>query len=273
MAPLKALSLPRLELSAEVLLAYLISKIKNSLEAPVQVFLWYDSTIALSWIASASRNWSVFVANRVDEIQRLTQIEDWRHIPSSDNPADILSRGTYPHELITSNLWWHGPHFLNFSEDHWPSGKFAHPRDMPEQKRTIAVVKIEQCLVNELINKYSNLNKICRIIAYCMRFFKRRRSVPPTKVVLFAEISFALEIICKTVQKQVFANEYELLKLGTSIKPNSRLLSLSPFMNEDGLIRVGGRLKNPDLDRCMPSYIIAAQSRFNAKDNKRRPYS
>jgi len=87
-----------------------------------------------------------------------------------------------------------------------------------------------------------------------MRFFKRRRPVPPTKVVLSAEISFALEIICKTVQKQVFANEYELLRLGTSIKPNSRLISLSPFMNEDGLIRVGGRLKNSDLDfdACHP---------------------
>lgn len=74
--PLKALSLPRLELSAAVLLAQLINKIKNSVEAPIQVFLWSDSTIALSWIVSASRNWSIFVANRVGEIQRLTQIED-----------------------------------------------------------------------------------------------------------------------------------------------------------------------------------------------------
>lgn len=116
------------------------------------------------------------------------------------------------------------------------------------------MVKIEQCLVNELLNKYSNLNRICRIIAYCMRFFKRRRPVPPTKVVFFSEISFALTIICKTVQKRVYANEYESLKLAASIKPNSRLLSLSPFMDKDDLIRVGGRLKNSDLDfdACHP---------------------
>lgn len=151
MAPLKAVSFPKLELSAAVLLARLITKIRDSLDSPGQTFLWSDSTIALNWIASSSHDWSVFVANRVGEIQRSTQISDWRHVPFLDNPADILSRGIYPCNLLASSMWWHGPSFLQSQEDHWPSGSFTYPREggMPEQKKIAAiVVKPDQCIVS-----------------------------------------------------------------------------------------------------------------------------
>lgn len=255
-APLKAVSLPRLELSAAVLLARLVSKVKDSLEIPMQTFLWSDSMITLNWITSASRNWSTFVANRVGEIQKLTQIGDWRHIASQNNPADVLSRGLYPQELITSTLWWHGPDFLHSSEDSWPSGNFAHlNEDIPERKRVITLIaRVEPHIVNELLVKYSSINKICRIVAYCMRFRKIRRPDTPTREISSIEMSFAMEVICKGVQEQVFSSEYEALKHGKSINSSSRLLSLSPFMNEDGLIRVGGRLKNSNLNfaACHP---------------------
>lgn len=112
-APLKATSLPRLELSAALLLAQLINKITNSFESKgLKVFLWSDSTIALNWISSPSRKWAVFVANRVGEIQRLTVSDSWRHVSSANNPADMLSRGVDLRELAISALWWHGPVFL-----------------------------------------------------------------------------------------------------------------------------------------------------------------
>ncbi|XP_029162186.1 uncharacterized protein LOC114933775 [Nylanderia fulva] len=254
-APLKAVSLPRLELSAAVLLAQLITKVKDSLGSPMQAFLWSDSTIALNWIASSSRNWSVFVANRVGEIQRLTQISQWRHVSSSDNPADILSRGIYPYDLIASSMWWHGPSFLQLHENQWPSGSFTYPReDMPEQRRIAAiVVKHDQCMVIQLLTKHSSLNKILRIIAYCMRFSKKR-NLAPNRTISSSELLLATEIVCRAVQKQVFSKEYEALKLGTTINAGSRLLPLTPFMDKDDLIRVGGRLKNSnlDFDACHP---------------------
>lgn len=67
------------------------------------MFLWSDSTIALSWMNSFSRKWSAFVANRVGEIQRLTNPSDWRHVAFHNNPADMLSRGLLPNELIGSS--------------------------------------------------------------------------------------------------------------------------------------------------------------------------
>lgn len=133
-APLKAILLPRLELSAALLLARLIDKIRASVDLTnVQTYLWSDSTITLSWISSPSRKWSVFVANRVGEIQRLTELSEWRHVPSSQNPADLLSRGINSRELIDSVPWWHGPDFLQVDSKQWPSKDLpCFDEDMPE---------------------------------------------------------------------------------------------------------------------------------------------
>jgi len=112
---LKTVSLPWLELPAALLLARLINKIRESLElSQCPTYLWSNSTIALNWITSRSRWWSVFVANRVGEIQRLTEIKHWRHVASLDNSIDILSRRLNPCDLINAERWWNSPEFLKW---------------------------------------------------------------------------------------------------------------------------------------------------------------
>lgn len=267
-APLKATSLPRLELSAALLLSRLIDKIKLSLElTDTKIFLWSDSTITLNWIASPSRKWTAFVANRVGEIQRLTDIANWRHVASGDNPADILSRGSFPSDLIHSQIWWHGPSFLRAPHDQWPTGEFRFPHgEIPEQKRicTTAVAR-DFSGINNLLSNFSSLNKICRIVAYCLRFSKPRVSNPLSVSVSSAEVINSLNVMCRVVQVQTFPNEYDSLSNHTDINRSSNLLSLAPFMGQDNLIRVGGRLKNSVLSFDACHQIVLPSNHFLTK--------
>ncbi|GBN32102.1 hypothetical protein AVEN_105031-1 [Araneus ventricosus] len=77
--------------------------------------LWTDSTIVLAWIQKDPSVLKPFVRNRVSAIQNLTEINAWKHVPSKENPADIISRGIDPEKIQDCNLWWFGPSFL---QDH-----------------------------------------------------------------------------------------------------------------------------------------------------------
>ncbi|XP_025267293.1 uncharacterized protein LOC112638911 [Camponotus floridanus] len=101
--PLKQVSLPRLELSAAVLLCRLAKHAMEILDLTAPLHLWTDSTVALGWIRGHPSRWQTYVANRVSEIQRTTPQAAWHHVPGQDNPADCASRGLSPQKTAGSS--------------------------------------------------------------------------------------------------------------------------------------------------------------------------
>ncbi|GFX89514.1 uncharacterized protein TNCV_483491 [Trichonephila clavipes] len=103
--PIKSLTIPRLELCAAVLLAKFVKRVVAALQLETaKLYLWSDSMLVLAWLRKEPMDLKTFVQNRVAKIQELYPNQLWRHVPSDQNPADLVSRGVDPDKLLQQNL-------------------------------------------------------------------------------------------------------------------------------------------------------------------------
>ncbi|CAI6351321.1 unnamed protein product [Macrosiphum euphorbiae] len=268
LAPIKSLTIPRLELNAAELLARWLYRVKCILDRQVNivgVHAWTDSTIVLSWLVNRHESFKIYVSNRVHRINTLLPSCVWAHIPSTDNPADCASRGVLPSELPALKLYWQGPEFLRRCPSSWPVGATMLPlSDLPEV-RVLSVTVDDQPPVVEWFDEFSSYDKLIRVVARVYRFIDRcrRRALVTRRAVLTRyELDAALDALVIESQRKFFVQlRHELShRLRVSSKPLGRLC---PFIDPSSVIRVGGRLRHSMLpyDRQHP-ILLAKHSRL-----------
>ena len=284
-APLKPITIPRLELTAALVSVKVSSLLQCELEyANATHVFWTDSRVVLGYISNESKRFHVFVANRVQQIRESTSPQQWKYVDTKSNPADIASRGATPKELEESK-WFSGPDFLWQAE---VTASDCNPHTYPVQSDD-PEVKTVQCLMLsvkpdsqtpllERLERFSSWTKAKKAIAIVLRFKamlkghlvkkpgpkhsanmqdKGRLDYPPLSV---QELQAAEVAILKQVQHNSFQKELELLQGQASKTSNvgkaSALYRLDPFLDEQGLLRVGGRMRNSLVEPALVHPII-----------------
>ncbi|XP_036142106.1 uncharacterized protein LOC118645340 [Monomorium pharaonis] len=206
--------------------------------------LWSDSTVILAWIQGHPSRWKTFVANRVAEIQRVLPEARWRHVAGCENPADCASRRLTPRELLSHSLWWTGPTWL--SQD--GPGPINQPPtvESPPEERTRTHLTTASTEESEILRAFSRLSRLLRVTAWCARWLVACRKRPPAPTAGLAplELEEAQQRWIRVVQAVWFSGERRALIEGAGVPNRSALARLSPFVDDQGIIRVGGRLKH-----------------------------
>lgn len=250
-APIKRMTIPRLELNAACLLTRLVSHIQRivSLKNP-KIYLWTDSSVTLTWITAHPSRWKDYVRNRVTIIQELEPDAVWGFVPGKQNPADCASRGLLVTQLLHHSLWWSGPLWLSQASENWPSRHFERATKANREERSrqilVSTKNLTGSQVWNLIHRYSSLTRLLRITAICFKVASRFRKQKSQVIFPITpnELQSSRDFWIKTIQHAYFLKEIEAVKTGQTLSKSNPLVRLTPFLDKDGILRVGGRLQN-----------------------------
>ena len=221
-----------------------------------KVIFLSDSSIVIAWIRSQAREFKPFVSARIAEIQSKSEPCQWRHISGELNVADDVSRGIPAHEL--TGRWKHGPDFLQLPEEQWPNESLPitdqRKEDQAERRKSRAVLQVDQHEREEVIisKNFSSWRRLLRITAYVVRFIKNLRAARKLKRLENPNVTDQLELGPLSPKELEDAEVHWIKEAQTSlhkIVKLGHLRQLSPFKDEEGIIRDGGRV-----DKALVSY-------------------
>ena len=288
-APLKQLTVPRLELAAATVSAKMSEFLHQELPyTDVKEYFWTDSKIVLGYVNNEAKRFHVYVANRVQQIRDLTNPCSWMYIDTESNPADHASRGLTASQLLQGSTWLFGPEFLR-KEGVFKTLKEEEiqiTEDDPEVKKgNVFISRVDNAATrypdpfkSDRLAHISSWWHLLKVVALCLQLksnLKNRKiklskqenakcvTPLPKASVTLTEFQLAEKEVLKIIQREHFYEEIQvLMKLkvvgevstrelskqrNQTIKMSICLYRLDPFLDKDGLMRVGGRIKRADL--------------------------
>lgn len=239
------LTIPRLELCGAQLLANLCRKTLNTLDIQFnKICLWTDSQIVIGWINGNPKRYKTFVSSRISKINKVVDKHNWHHVASEDNAADCASRGMMPHELMQHDMWWHGPQFLYGDASKYKSNADPITNMELQQPAVIANIAVESFTIPVT----SSFQRLVRAMAYVWRFsFNCQNTERRVGVLKVDEIENARLTVIMHLQREAYFEEMQCLRKGNALSRTNKIAALSPFLDDRGVLRVGGRLSRADI--------------------------
>ncbi|XP_072933738.1 uncharacterized protein [Epargyreus clarus] len=240
-APLKLLTIPRLELQAALIGARMASTILKEHEwKPGRVYYWTDSKTVLHWIRNDKKKYTPFVAHRLAEIGELSQVEDWRWVPTADNVADDATR-IETKKITGADRWFTGPSFLSLPEEEWPTE--ATSSDTSEEAAyTITTDDITDrmgCLPD--ITRFSAYRRLIRATALVQLYVQKLRTKNRSLLLEVSHIQDAELRWIRQAQQDSFGEDLRRLRAGQHLHRHSKLAKLDPVI-EEGTLKARGRI-------------------------------
>jgi len=250
-ASIKPITMPRAELMAAVLSSKMSTVVTTELAMPItNEYFWTDSKVVLGYVHNTTKKFQPFVANRVQQILSKSKATQWNYINTSINPADIASRGASIKKLLSTD-WFKGPKFLwqpDLSHMLNADSNYEINSSDPEVKLCLQTNTEPQskCSLQQHLSRFSDLKNAIKAVSAVKRLVKHKGSITPRLTI--NDLTNAKYLIMQWVQKESFSGEYCRLSEDKCVSKDSKLAKLDPFLDKHGLIRVGGRLRDSQLN-------------------------
>lgn len=242
-APLKAQSIPKLELEAALLLSKAAHRVckKQGIDTS-RVICFCDAEVVLCWLDKPPEKWTPYVSNRIRKIKDYLPDANWFFVGTKENVADAPTRGISVPTFLKSN-WLKGPAFLYNAEE------FSFQCTRRESLKNCFAIWSEfkekqeeykkNTFLKDAIESFSSYERLISTFTRIKICFTKNHSI--TK--LEARNQSLISII-RILQTTYFPEEMSLLKSNNQQGIKGKLSALLPFLDANGLIRVGGRLEN-----------------------------
>jgi len=284
LAPLKQVTIPRLELSAAVLAVKVDQIIRREIDLNIdESVFWTDSTAVLKYIRNESARFQTFVANRLSVIHAGSTVSQWHHVNTKLNVADLASRGMTADEIAHSSCWFEGPEFLKKRQEEWPKELELDRTisdDDVEIRKQVSVYTTEPVastdtddIMHRIVNRRSSWYQLKRDICWILRARNMLKEVKDTQTCSGVKPQIDLTVdelkqseveLLKLVQQQAFADDVRTVHQADGLKVNvkkiSSLYRLEPVMSPAGLLVVGGRLNRSSLSDLSKHPVILPKS-------------
>ncbi|CAD7085394.1 unnamed protein product [Hermetia illucens] len=162
-------------------------------------------------------------------------------------PKITISKFDEEPDLVNSSIQKYGFRAPNLS---WPCEVSKEPKDLSEQK-TIRTVLTTSAVTDHFIdridhrNSFTHLKRIIATVLRAIQCFKGKRV--GHRFLSVAELEEALTLIIRHMQVKEFKAEIKQLRRERPIDSKSKLTKLTPFLDNNSIIRVGGRLRNASI--------------------------